>query len=207
MLTQSKRLCAMILSVSCFSSNAAANLTIFDCLRGNAETSREERTADMVLHYDGAFRNRVTRQAIETARMQRLWLNHLREFCSPQIANEHSDYISSLQSYLPVRAKFISSLYFATGSSRTADINISSVRQEIQRAGKDVQLLILGSADSTGEINANHVLSSERARFVAGKVTGQNVRQTFIIPLGQNNAQNNQPKYRRADVYVLMPKS
>ncbi|MGN8010283.1 hypothetical protein [Enterobacter sp. 22325] len=207
MLTQSKRLCAMMLFVSCFCSNAAANLTIFDCLRGNTETSMEKRASDRVLNYDGVSRNRVTHQAIEKARIQRLWLNHLREFCSVQRANEHSDYVSLLQNYLPVRANFISSLYFATGSSRTADMNITSIRQAVKRAGNNVQLLIIGSADATGEVNANKILSSERARFVAGKVTGKNVSHTFIIPLGQNNAQSNQPQYRRADVYVLIPKS
>lgn len=206
MLTQSKRICVMMLAASCFSSNAA-NLTVFDCLRGDAEISRKEKNVGLILQYDGASRNRVTRQDIEAARMQRLWQNHLSEFCSAQRANEHNDYVSSLQAYLPVTAKFISSLYFATGSSRTTDMNISSVRQKVQGAGNDVQLLIVGSTDATGEVNANQILSSERARFVAGKVAGQNVRQAFIIPLGQSNSQGNQPQYRRADVYVLIPKT
>lgn len=72
--------------------------------------------------------------------------------------------------------------------------------------GKQYALLIIGSADLSGEASFNDWLSLERAQYIVGQVELNNLK-TYILALGGrgsiNKLRQSNPQYRRADLYAL----
>lgn len=186
-------------------------VTVFNCVNSSVTSSlawTKNKKHD-ALHYDGTSRTVISRESIDRAKRTRMFLNHLDTLCSVNHASEARHYMNLLKMQLNVTPQLIGSVYFPNGSARSHQQDFGGMRSAIEQySGEEDMLLVVGSADATGEDSFNHWLSFNRAQYLTNKVVTKNIR-TFIIPLGKQGeatrGQEGNPGLRRADVYLLKP--
>ncbi|TQI78179.1 hypothetical protein FHU10_1825 [Serratia fonticola] len=210
MLMQNKHVYVAIFMLASVGFNVCANeqQTVIDCEHNELlALGQPGHHLSQPLHYDGHMRPKVTNQAIAAVRFQRQLLDHINDVCNAALADDQTAYMYMLQTYLPLRARYVSSIYFATGSAQSSDLNIAVIRQQVgQSDSGSTQLLIVGSADNVGEEQSNQSLSLARARFLASKVNSDGYKSVLVPLSGKKQAgrlRGNQPKYRRADLYLI----
>lgn len=182
-------------------------ITVFNCENNSVVSSPvwTKNYKNDSLHYDGTSRPVISRESINKAKRTRMFQNHLDKLCSTRHASETRQYMSILQTQLKVRPQLIGSVYFPTASARSHQQDFSAMHNAIEQySGADDFLLVVGSADATGEGSFNRWLSLNRAQYLAHKIVKKTIT-TFIIPLGAQGAGEHasDPSFRRADVYLL----
>ncbi|NDJ59219.1 hypothetical protein GWD52_19975 [Enterobacteriaceae bacterium 4M9] len=184
-------------------------MTVFNCESRSTSSShpRGKFQKNDFLNFDGTTRTVVSREAISQVKQARLFLTHLDELCLSRLANNQSLYMDTLRARLKVNPQLIGSVYFPTAGAKANRQNLKNMRDAVaQYANEEHMLLIVGSADTTGEDSYNDWLSLKRAQYLAHAVAAKDFN-TFIIPLGKQGAtdDHNQsdPRFRRADLYLL----
>ncbi len=199
----------MSFSASSFSKSLLDdNVTQFDCRKSDSEATNNAGYLSGALRYDGIIKKIIPPQAIYDARLSRVLLSNLDVLCNATFMTSPEVYSSNITKAMPINVKYVHSVYFANGSASAMDRNIIDLDKLLSSSPeKHHGILIVGSADSPGEKRGNHLLSLERAYFLAGLVES-NKRPLFILPLGstavgRSGKGTSQPQYRRADLYVL----
>lgn len=182
------------------------NITLFNCSNSSRVISNSHRSSD-TLHYDGRVTSIISPVTIANARLDKSVYSNLGVFCSPRMAKTPQSYVEHISRNTPIKIKYISSIYFPTGSAFSSDKMVMQLDDIVMALPKEYRgLLIIGSADSTGEDDTNYSLSLARTRFLADKLD-TNKHPLFLLPLGSkmlgNGPTANHPEYRRADLYAM----